>query len=241
MFATRRTRVPVSAAAASSTTGKTTRLRAASGTAPKMVTTAEASHSSPQWYQVWGGKPESSENPEAGQVRLGSGRREIAAKDRVIRFIHVLDGLDPVPRARGHRRSVEQCDRDDEDARRGSSEPGTARAMGRAISFAVAPSSVCDPRDAPGRTRPATASPTAIAKPIATGVKELRPPDHIAAHQEASTRQPGRETDAQSLRRRVLHIRAARRVGRTRYRRPDRRRRREGLGRSPARPRHRKR
>ena len=38
--------------------------RASSGAVPKTVMTAAASHSSPQWYQVWGGRPSRAEKPD---------------------------------------------------------------------------------------------------------------------------------------------------------------------------------
>ena len=53
----RRTTVPVKAAAASNRSGKTTKWRASSGAMPKIEMAAAASHSSPQWYQVWVGRP----------------------------------------------------------------------------------------------------------------------------------------------------------------------------------------
>ena len=60
----RRTIVPVRAAAASSNSGSTTKWRASSGAVPKSVMTAAASHISPQWYQVWAGRPSISVKPE---------------------------------------------------------------------------------------------------------------------------------------------------------------------------------
>ena len=62
----RRTSVPVSTAAASNMTGRTTKWRASSGAAPKTVMTAASSHISPQWYQVCAGRPSMSENPDGG-------------------------------------------------------------------------------------------------------------------------------------------------------------------------------
>ena len=60
----RRTIVPVSAAAASSISGSTTKWRASSGAMPKSVMTAAPSHASPQWYQVWVGRPSISVKPD---------------------------------------------------------------------------------------------------------------------------------------------------------------------------------
>src|SRR6185369_10283628 len=60
----RRTSVPVRAATASSSTGRTTRYRAASGAVPKIAMMAEASQSSPQWYQACGATPGRSEKPD---------------------------------------------------------------------------------------------------------------------------------------------------------------------------------
>src|SRR3954452_10616914 len=62
--AIRRTTVPVRAAEANSTNGSTTKKRAASGPVPKIVIPADASHSSPQWYQVWAGAPTISGKPD---------------------------------------------------------------------------------------------------------------------------------------------------------------------------------
>ena len=60
----RRTSVPVSAAAASNSSGRTTKWRASSGAVPKIVMTAASSHISPQWYQVWAGRPSMSGKPD---------------------------------------------------------------------------------------------------------------------------------------------------------------------------------
>ena len=61
---TRRTSVPVSAAAANTSRGRTTKWRASSGSVPKVLMTAASSHSSPQWYQVWTGNPGSAAKPD---------------------------------------------------------------------------------------------------------------------------------------------------------------------------------
>ena len=53
----RRTIVPVNAAAASKSSGRTMKCRASRGVVPKIVIAAAASHISPQWYQVWVGNP----------------------------------------------------------------------------------------------------------------------------------------------------------------------------------------
>ncbi len=58
------TSVPVSAAAASSRSGKTIRCRASSGGVPKIVMAMAPSHASPQWYQVCDGSPAISVKPD---------------------------------------------------------------------------------------------------------------------------------------------------------------------------------
>ena len=54
---TRRTSVPVIAAAASSMSGRTMSSRASRGPVPKSEIAAAPSHASPQWYQVCDGRP----------------------------------------------------------------------------------------------------------------------------------------------------------------------------------------
>ena len=59
----RRTSVPVIAAAARTTNGSTMKWRASSGAAPKIEIAAAASQASPQWYQVWSGRPSMRSKP----------------------------------------------------------------------------------------------------------------------------------------------------------------------------------
>ena len=61
---TRRTSVPVRAAAASSIRGSATKWRASSGVVPKILIATAPSHASPQWYQVWAGRPSIASKPD---------------------------------------------------------------------------------------------------------------------------------------------------------------------------------
>ena len=192
----RRTSVPVSAAAASTSRGRTTKWRASSGAVPKTVMTAA---SEPQLAPVIPGLGRQA--VEAGEARrridrLGPGPGEIRPEDRVVRLVHELEGLDAIARALHERRAVEQRHGDDEDAHRrgpprsGSGGGPTATSASPAIALGSSRSTASTPASALGRRRRPAASPIAMAKPTATGVNELRPPDAIAAHQAASTSRP---------------------------------------------------
>ncbi len=105
----------------------------------------------------------------------------------------ILDWLHAVARARRHRRSVEERDRDDEYAtgreRRGP-RAGCVDQRDAARSGPSTSASTSAAEAGAGAGRRTTARTMAIAKPTATGVNELRPPDQIAAHQAARTISP---------------------------------------------------
>ena len=165
------------------------------------------------------------------------------AQDRVVgRRPLNSSGWTPSRGLRRQRRAVEQRDGDDEHARRrGRRRPGSdvgadGAATRSRTPIAAVRRTVAGVRPVGGAaTAATTASPIAMAKPTATGVNELRPPDAIAAHQAASTRRP-EASPTPSVSPAGASASAARRSGPSRCRTGGRPRRTAGPGRSTARP-----
>ena len=127
--------------------------------------------------------------------RLGPGVRQIGAEDRVVRLVHDLERLDAIARAQDAASSRTAAPR----RRRTPPRRGSRRSRSPATRpvAAVAASPSCrrsQPACSPSARRLAAAEPRPArwrcAKPTATGVNELRPPDAMAAHQAASTSRP---------------------------------------------------